>query len=402
MPYSYLKPLLDDNGSKIILLVLDGLGDIATTPEGKTALELAHTPNLDRLAKEGTLGQTIPIRYGITPGSGPAHLALFGYEPLEYVVGRGALSAAGINLAVKTGDVAARGNLCTLDQVGNITDRRAGRISHEDAAPVVEILNQVQIAGMTVEVRQEKEYRFVIVMRGEGLDPALSDTDPQQVNVPPLRVEAQKPEAQKAADLLQQWITAATQALADQPIANGFLLRGFATDPGLPSYEEAYQLQAACIAEYPMYKGVSRLVGMDVIDVIGAGAEAEFRTAEKSWGDHDFFFIHIKKTDSYGEDGNLEAKAKIIEEVDLALPVLLDLKPDVLMVTGDHSTPALLKSHSWHPVPFLIWAPKSHRTDWETAFNEKNCARGGLGTFPAVETMSLGLAHAGRLQKFGA
>jgi len=402
MPYSYLKPLLDDNGSKIVLLVLDGLGGIATTSEGKTALETASTPNLDRLAKDGTLGQTIPIRYGITAGSGPAHLALFGYEPLDYVIGRGALSASGVNLPVKIGDIAARGNLCTLDGDGNVTDRRAGRISQEDAAPVIEKLNTVQIPGVEVEVRQVKEYRFVIVMRGEGLDPALNDTDPQEVGVSPLKVEAQKPEAKKAAELMQEWITEAYKTLADQPIANGFLLRGFATDPGLPSYEDAYQLQAACIAEYPMYKGVSRLVGMDVLELVAGGAEGEFKTAQKHWDEHDFFFIHIKKTDSYGEDGNLEAKAKIIEEVDTALPILLDLKPDVLMVTGDHSTPALLKSHSWHPVPFLIWAPETHRTDWETEFNEKNCARGGLGTFPAVETMSLGLAHAGRLQKFGA
>jgi len=402
MPYSYLKPLLDDNGSKIVLLVLDGLGGIATSQEGKTALETASTPNLDKLAREGTLGQTIPIRYGITPGSGPAHLSLFGYEPLDFVIGRGALSASGVNLPVKVGDIAARGNLCTLDGDGNVTDRRAGRISQEDAAPVIEKLNTVQIPGVEVEVRQVKEYRFVIVMRGAGLDPALNDTDPQEVGVLPLKVEAQKPEAKKAAELMQQWITEAYNILADQPIANGFLLRGFATDPGLPSYEDAYQLQAACIAEYPMYKGVSRLVGMDVLELVEGGAEGEFKTAGKYWDEHDFFFIHIKKTDSYGEDGNLEAKSKIIEEVDKALPTLLDLKPDVVIVTGDHSTPALLKAHSWHPVPFLMWAPKTHRTDWETEFNEKNCARGGLGTFPAVETMSLALAHAGRLQKFGA
>jgi len=402
MPYSYLKPLLDDNGSKIVLLILDGLGGITTSPEGTSALEKAHTPNLDKLANEGTLGQTIPIRYGITPGSGPAHLALFGYEPLEYVIGRGALSAAGLDLSVKVGDIAARGNLCSLDQEGNVTDRRAGRISQQDAAPIIEKLNLVQIPGVEVEVRQVKEYRFVIVMRGEGLDPALNDTDPQETGVPPLKVEAQQPEAKKAAELIQLWIKEAYQALADQPIANGFLLRGFATDPGLPSYEDAYELQAACIAEYPMYKGVSRLVGMDIIEVIGDGPQAEFETAGKYWDKHDFFFIHVKKTDSYGEDGNLSAKASVIEEVDKALPVLLDLKPDVLIVTGDHSTPALLKSHSWHPVPFLMWAPKTHRTDLETKFNERNCARGGLGTFPAVETMSLALAHANRLQKFGA
>ena len=402
MPYSYLKPLLDNNGSKIVLLVLDGLGGIATTPEGKTALEKAATPNLDQLANEGTLGQTIPIRYGITPGSGPAHLALFGYEPLEFVIGRGALSAAGINLPVKVGDVAARGNLCTLDSDGNVIDRRAGRISHEKAAPVIAKLNQVQIPGVEVDVRQVKEYRFVIVMRGEGLNPHLNDTDPQEVGVPPLKVEAQQSGSEKAADLMEKWIQEATRAIADEPVANGFLLRGFATDPGLPSYQDAYELNAACIAEYPMYKGVSRLVGMDVLELEGPGAQGEFETAEKYWQDHDFFFIHIKKTDSYGEDGNLDGKASIIEEVDRALPTLLELKPDVLIVTGDHSTPAALKAHSWHPVPFLLWAPKTHRTDLESSFSERNCARGGLGTFPAVETMSLALAHAGRLNKFGA
>jgi 2,3-bisphosphoglycerate-independent phosphoglycerate mutase len=402
MPYSYLKPLLDNNGSKIILLLLDGLGGIALTPDGKSALEYAKTPNLDRLAEEGTLGQTIPIRYGITPGSGPAHLALFGYEPLEFVIGRGALSAAGINLPVKAGDIAARGNLCTFDENRNVIDRRAGRISQPEAAPVIELLNQVQIPEVEVEVRQVKEYRFVVVMRGEGLNPSLNDTDPQEVGVPPLKLEAQDPDSKKSAELMNKWIEKAYQVLADQPVANGFLLRGFATDPGLPSYEDAYELEAVCIAEYPMYKGVSRLVGMDVIEGIDSGVLGEFNAAKEHWNEHDFFFIHIKKTDSYGEDGNLEAKAKIIEEVDQALPVLLDLNPDVLIITGDHSTPSVLKSHSWHPVPFLLWAPKTHRTDFETAFTERNCARGGLGTFPAVETMSLALAHAGRLQKFGA
>ncbi len=402
MPYPYLQPLLEKNESKIVLLVMDGLGDIATTPEEKTALELASTPQMDRLAREGTLGQTIPIRYGITPGSGPAHLALFGYEPLEYVIGRGALSAAGINLPVSPGDIAARGNLCTLDKDGKISDRRAGRISQEDAAPVIELLDKVQIPGVEVNVRQVKEYRFVIVMRGQGLQPDLNDTDPQEVGVPPLEVQAQQPGAEKAAALMREWIEKATLALADQPVANGFLLRGFASDPGLPSFEDAYQLDAACIAEYPMYKGVSKLVGMEVLDLVGPGATGEFETARKEWQEHDFFFIHIKKTDSYGEDGNLKAKAGVIEEVDRALPILLDLKPDVLIITGDHSTPAHLRSHSWHPVPFLLWAPETHRTDLETSFSERKCARGGLGTFPAVETMSLALAHARRLQKFGA
>jgi 2,3-bisphosphoglycerate-independent phosphoglycerate mutase len=293
VPYSYLKPLLDDNGSKIVLLVLDGVGGISTTPDGKTALEIAESPNLDRLAKEGTLGQTIPIRYGITPGSGPAHLALFGYEPLDFVIGRGALSAAGINCPVKAGDIAARGNLCTLDDDGNILDRRAGRISQDEAAPVIAKLGKVQIPGAEVEVRQVKEYRFVVVMRGEGLEPDLNDTDPQEIGVPPLKVVARQSGAKKAADLMGTWIEEATKALADEQVANGFLLRGFATDPGLPSYEEAYQLNAACIAEYPMYKGVSRLVGMDVLDLVGPGAVGEFETAKKYWQEQDFFFKRI-------------------------------------------------------------------------------------------------------------
>ncbi len=402
MPHSYLSDLIEKNETKIVLLVLDGLGGIATKPGQKTALETAKTPNLDRLAQEGTLGQTIPIRHGITPGSGPAHLALFGYEPLEYAVGRGALSAAGVNVTVQKGDVAARGNLCTLDENGNVTDRRAGRISQEDAAPVIEILNQVQIPEVEVEIKQVKEYRFVVVMRGDGLSPELNDTDPQETGVPPLPLQAQDPAAERSAALFTKWIEKAYQTLEDQPVANGFLLRGFATDPQFPSYDEAYQLEAACIAEYPMYKGVSRLVGMEVIEDVESGPEGEFRTAARVWEQHDFFFIHIKKTDSYGEDGNLEKKAEMIEKVDQALPILLDLKPDVLIVTGDHSTPAALRSHSWHPVPFLLWAPETQRTDLETSFSERNCARGGLGTFPAVETMSLALAHALRIQKFGA
>lgn len=402
MPYNYLTPLIQKNDTKIALLVIDGIGGIPFTPGGPTALEAAHTPNLDKLAGEGCLGQTIPIRRGITPGSGPAHLALFGYEPLEFAVGRGALSAAGVGVPVARGDVAARGNLCTLDRNGNVTDRRAGRISHADAAPIVEILNAIQIHGVEVEVRQVKEYRFVVVMRGDGLHPALNDTDPQATGVPPLALQAQSPNAERAAELFTKWIAKAYQSLAGQPRANGFLLRGFATDPGFPSYESAYQLRAACVAVYPMYKGVSRLVGMDVIEFAGTHPAEEFAVVKEIWDDYDFFFTHIKKTDSYGEDGNFEGKVKVIEEVDAALPDLMALEPDVLIVTGDHSTPAVMKAHSWHTVPLLLWAPKNIRPDLETEFGERVCARGGLGTFPATDIMSLAMAHTERLEKYGA
>ena len=403
MPYNYLTSLIQKNNTKIVLLVVDGIGGIPFTPGGSTALEAAHTPNLDKLAADGCLGQTIPIRRGITPGSGPAHLALFGYEPLEFAVGRGALSAAGVGLPVKVGDVAARGNLCTLDANGNVIDRRAGRISHEDAAPIVEILNAVQIPEVEVEVRQVKEYRFVVTMRGDGLSPELADTDPQKTGIPPLLpVKATDPKAERAAQLYQKWIEKAFKALEGQPRANGFNLRGFATDPGFPTYEEAYQLKAACVAVYPMYKGVSRLVGMDVIEFDGTHPDEEFAVLKDNWDDYDFFFTHIKKTDSYGEDGNFEGKVKVIEELDAAIPNLMALNPDVLIVTGDHSTPAAMKSHSWHAVPLLLWAPKNIRPDLETEFGERVCARGGLGTFPATDIMSLALAHTERLEKYGA
>ncbi len=402
MPYNYLPPLLQPQANKIILLVLDGLGGLPMEAGGPTELEAAATPNMDRLAAEGTLGQTIPIKPGITPGSGPAHLALFGYDPLVHNVGRGALSAAGVGLDVRPGDVAARGNFCTLDSEGHITDRRAGRIASEEAAPLVEKLAAIQIPGVETQVRQVKEYRFTVVMRGEGLAPYLLDTDPQRTGVPPLPVQPADPAAQRAADLFNQWVAEARKALSGHPKANGVTLRGFATDPALPPYTEAYGLKAACVAVYPMYRGVAKLVGMDVLPFEGEQPADEFAAVAEHWDEYDFFFIHIKKTDSKGEDGDFAGKARIIESVDAALPALLDLNPAVLIITGDHSTPARLRSHSWHPVPFLLWAPATALPDEATRFGERTCARGGLGTFPALETMSLALAHAGRLKKFGA
>ncbi len=402
MPFDYLPPLFNKTKTKIVLLVMDGLGGIPFDERGLTALEAAKTPNLDKLAAEGTLGQTIPLAPGITPGSGPAHLALFGYDPLNNPVGRGVLSAFGVGLEVRPGDVAARGNFCTLDENGLITDRRAGRIPTEEALPIVEKLKQVQIPGVQVEVAPVKEYRFTVVMRGENLDAHLADTDPQKTGVAPLPVRALTPEARRTADLFNQWIAAARAAIADEPRANGLTLRGFATDPGLPNFDEAYNLKAACVAVYPMYKGVSKLVGMDVISFDGEYPADEFAAAARIWDAYDFIFIHIKKTDSMGEDGNFDGKVHVIEMVDEALPQLMALEPDVLMVTGDHSTPCKLRSHSWHPVPFLLWAPATVRADEQTAFGERACARGGLGTFPAMQAMPLALAHAGRLDKFGA
>ncbi len=402
MPYDYLPPLLVNNSTKIVLLIMDGLGGLPLAPGGLTELETARTPNLDRLAAEGCLGGIIPVRMGITPGSGPAHLALFGYDPIKYDIGRGVLEAVGVGVDVNKGDIAARGNFCTLDANGLITDRRAGRISTEAAASAIAKLQSIRLEGVSLEIQPVKEYRFAVVMRGEGLHPMLNDTDPQETGKAPLRIAAEEPEAEQTASLFNAFIDQAHQILAGEPQANGITLRGFATEPGLPNYLDSYGLRAACVAVYPMYKGVSKLVGMDVIDFRGETPADEFAAAARVWNDYDYLFIHIKKTDSMGEDGDFDGKVAVIESVDAALPGLMKLAPDVLMVTGDHSTPSKLRYHSWHPVPFLLWAPATHLTDLQTVFGERACAQGGLGIFLAQEAMKLALAHAMRLTKYGA
>ncbi|MBE0698001.1 MAG: 2,3-bisphosphoglycerate-independent phosphoglycerate mutase [Anaerolineaceae bacterium] len=402
MTYSNITSLLTPANTKIVLLVMDGLGGLPMQSGGLTELETAKTPNMDRLAAGGMLGQTNPIDFGITPGSGPAHLSLFGYDPVKHEVGRGVLEALGVGMYVHRGDVAVRGNFCTIDGDGIISDRRAGRISSEDAAPLIEKLKAIRLPGVEIETRHVKEYRFAVVFRGEGLSPDLDETDPQRTGVAPLPVVARNPEAQHTADLFNQWIAEAKKILADQPKANCLTLRGFATDPRLAHFKERYNLRAACVAVYPMYKGVSSLVGMDIINVEGETPADEFAAVERIWNDYDFIFVHIKKTDSYGEDGNFDGKVHVIETVDEALPHLLKLNPDVLIITGDHSTPCKLKSHSWHPVPFLLSAPATIRSDDQTQFGERACARGGLGTINSLEAMPLALAHAQRLTKFGA
>jgi 2,3-bisphosphoglycerate-independent phosphoglycerate mutase len=316
-------------------------------------------------------------------------------------VGRGVLSALGVGFDLQPNDVAARGNFCTVDQTGVITDRRAGRIPSEVGSELCQVLGEIEIEGIEIFVRPVKEYRFVLVLRGPALSPHLLDTDPQQVGVRPLPAVAQVPEAQRTADLVNDWIAQAREKLADRHPANMVTLRGFAEDPSLPKFQDIFKLNPVAVAVYPMYRGVAQLVGMDVIPVEHPVSN-EFQTVAAAWDQYDFFFVHVKYTDSRGEDGDFEAKKAVIEEVDKALPILIDLQPDVLIVTGDHSTPSQLKSHSWHPVPTLIWAPGTVRPDATTAFGETECSLGGLGVFAATELMPYALAHAQRLAKYGA
>ncbi len=401
--FELLSRLLHDSGGKILLLVMDGLGGLPRTSDGLTELETAHTPNMDRLAREGSTGLTIPVARGIAPGSGPAHLALFGYDPLHYEIGRGVLEATGIGLEVNPGDVAIRGNFCTVDGEGRITDRRAGRINSEEGAKRVALLKQISIPGVELIVEAVQDYRFALMLRGEGLNGAIADTDPQITGVPPLPARALDPAAERTAALVNQWVAEAAKVLKGHEPANMVTLRGFAMDPALPKYSEVYKLKAACVAVYPMYKGVARLVGMDIIPTDSHdGPGDEFKRVADIWKDYDFVFCHIKYTDSRGEDGDFDAKVKVIESVDAALPILLDMQPDVVIITGDHSTPATMKSHSWHPVPTLLWAPKTHMPDRAQTYGERECMGGALGQFPASELMQLALAHANRLAKYGA
>jgi 2,3-bisphosphoglycerate-independent phosphoglycerate mutase len=388
------------NDTKIVMYVGDGLGGLPQQPGGTTELEAAHTPHLDALAKVGILGSSIPVLPGITPGSGPGHLGLFGYDPLAHLIGRGALEATGIGFHLEQGDVAIRANFCSLDAAGNITDRRAGRIPTEASAPLAVKLRDVKIPGVEVFVEPVKEHRFVVVFRGQGLEGNVHDTDPQQTGVPPLDPTPADPGSAKTAEVAREFVKQACVILNDQPKANGCTLRGVSGKPNLPSYEEVYGLRAAAIAVYPMYKGLARLAGMEILGK-PQSLDDEMSVLEENWANYDFFFIHFKYTDSSGEDGSFAAKVKRTEEFDAAVPRITALKPDVLVVTGDHSTPSMLASHSWHAVPTMIVA-KHCRTDGCQSFGESECLRGGLGQFEAKYLMSLALANAGRLTKYGA
>lgn len=398
--HDLMRDLQVKNDSKIVMLVADGLGGLPLTPGGKTELESAHTPHLDALAADGVCGLSIPVLPGIAPGSGPGHLGLFGYDPLQFLIGRGALEATGIGLELQDQDVAVRGNFCTLDAAGKISDRRAGRIASDESLLVVEKLQQVKLPGVEVIVRAVKEHRFVVIFRGPGLGGQVRDTDPQQTGVPPLAAVADDPASQRTAELANQFVTQARELIKDEPKANGLTLRGFSAKPAIPSYQELYGLRAAAIAVYPMYKGLASLVGMDIV---GQAKDLHEQVAvlEQNWQKYDFFFLHFKYTDAAGEDGDFAAKVKRIEEFDAIIPAIRKLGPTVLIVTGDHSTPAYLKSHSWHPVPTLLHSDCC-RPDACTTFGEDACLRGGLGQFQAQYLMGLAMANAGRLSKFGA
>jgi 2,3-bisphosphoglycerate-independent phosphoglycerate mutase len=398
LPESQVDPAGDGS---IALIVLDGLGGLPHPDTGLTELESAATPNLDALAARASLGMLEPVAPGITPGSGPGHLSLFGYDPRDFVIGRGALSALGVGMELRPGDVAARLNLASFDAEGRVTDRRAGRPSDEEGRRIVEkLVGALDIpGGIQVDLVHEKEHRVVLRLRGEGLDDALTDTDPLVEGVSDLRSEATEPDSERTAEAVRTFLDQSRRILADEAVANGFLARGFACFRPIPTQEERFGLRGVALAKYPMYRGVAQMVGMEV-GPIPSSTAGTMEALEAVWGAYDLYFLHFKDTDTRGHDGDFDGKVAAIEEVDALIPRVTALNPDVVIVTGDHSTPTLLCEHSWHPVPTLMASRLARPT--ATGFGEATCRSGDLGLFHGTALIPHALAHAQRLVKFGA
>lgn len=395
----FYRALATESDTRILFMVIDGLGGLPHPETGLTELEAAATPTLDRLARQGECGLTTPILPGVTPGSGPAHIALFGYDPVRWQVGRGVLAALGVGFELQPGDVAARINFCTLDSSGNITDRRAGRIDDAVGSMLVERLDGIELDdAVRCSVRHVKQYRACVVLQGSGLDGRVADTDPQRTGVPPLAAAALDRAAAKTAKLAARFVDSATQLLRDQQKANGITLRGFDSYHPLPSFADVYRLKATAVAAYPMYRGVARLAGMSVR--AAADDPDDLAAKVKEAAESDFVFLHFKATDSRGEDGDYNGKVREIERADRLLAELSDAF-DVVMVTGDHSTPCKLCMHSWHPVPVLISSDRGRRHG-ATEFGETACLLGSLGQVRSMDILPLVLAHAAKLEKFGA
>jgi len=396
-----LHDSLQRTDSKIVMLVVDGLGGLPRESDKRSELQVAHIPNLDNLARASACGLTIPILQGIAPGSGPGHLALFGYDPFKHIIGRGALEAIGVDgVDFVEGDIVARGNFCTVDANNKLVDRRAGRIPSSESEGLCANLDQIEIAGMELQIYHVKDYRFVLRLRGKHLSDRLTETDPQRTGVAPLLVKARDPKAEVTAKAANQFIEQAKTVLSNENKANMVLLRGFSGMPSLPSFSNCLKLKAASIAAYPMYKGLTRICGMDVIPS-GDTFSTEVDSLIKQFPSYDFFYIHYKDADAAGEDGNFEAKVTALENLDKYIPKIRALNPDVLIIAGDHATPSIMASHSWHPVPLCLSSPFT-LGEGVDSFDEDSFRNGSLGTMPAVNIMTLALSHARKLTKFGA
>ncbi|MBA12433.1 MAG: 2,3-bisphosphoglycerate-independent phosphoglycerate mutase [SAR202 cluster bacterium] len=398
--FPYISNICKSTNSKIVMLVADGLGGMHHPDYAATELETAKIPNLDKLASISSCGVSTPVLPGLTPGSGPGHMGLFGYDPIKYLLGRGILEGIGIDAPIEHGDVVARGNFCTLDEEMNILDRRAGRISNEQGVSLTNKLNSIVIDNVNVNVHHVMGYRFVLVFKGDGLSDLITDTDPQITGVNPLMSQAKSKNADKTANAVNEFVSKANALFKDDDgPANGLLLRGFSSLPSLPDFNSSYKLKSVAIASYPMYRGIANLMGMDVIKGLNDFNE-EINALRSNFNEYDFFFLHYKPADSAGEDSNFEQKVKALEDLDSYIEEILDINPNVLVVCGDHSTPSYMGSHSWHPVPFIIKSQYSQPNS-TGVFTELSCRNSEIGSIKAKELMFTVLAHAGKLNKFG-
>lgn len=397
--FPYLKDIARETPGKIVMLVVDGLGGLPLPETGRSELETANLPNLDALARRSAAGLTTPVGTGITPGSGPGHTALFGYDPVKYLVGRGVLEALGLGVELAEGDVAIRCNFCTVDDDGTIVDRRAGRISDKQAGALVEQLGQIEAPGVRLSLYQGKGHRFVLVLRGDGLGTDVAETDPGTTGLPPVPAAALSDGSQRTAEAVGAFVAAATKLLSGQANANMVLARGYSKVPDWPSMGDAYRLRPAAIAAYPMYRGLASVLGMEVLST-GDNFDDELDTLEGAFSRHDFFFVHYKPADAAGEDGDFQAKVLALEELDARIPRMLALGADAVVVAGDHSTPAIAASHTWHAVPLLVHS-KLTEGDGVPEFTERACAMGSIGRIHATGVMTLAMANAGKLQRFG-
>ena len=394
----YLNTITRNTDSKIIFLVIDGLGGYPDKT-GKSELEKAEIPNLDNLVKKSDCGLTIPVSHGITPGSGPGHLSLFGYDPVKYLLGRGVLETLGIDIDLKPNEIAARGNFCTVDNNGYITDRRANRIPTNISSNIVKELQNIKIPGIEFKIYSVKDHRFVLIMNGDKLSPEISETDPQMLGLKPLEVRPLSNDSNDTASVINKFLNEAKTIMSPRKTSNMILLRGFSKLPNLPNFNLNYKLNACAIAAYPMYKGLSKLLGMDVLNT-GETFDKEIETLKENFNKYNFFFLHYKPADAAGEDGDFDKKVKTLEDLDKVIPIIKNIGADVLVIAGDHSTPAILGSHSWHPVPLMIHTNNSTNNNVKQ-FTEKDLIHGNLGTFHATKLMMLSLANAGKLNKYG-
>lgn len=397
-----ITEFLVESPSKIVMMVVDGLGGLPNPKTGKSELETANIPNLRALAKESALGRTVPVITGVAPGSGAGHLSLFGYDPVDYYLKRGAMEVIGTGLKLQSGEIAARGNLCTINTNGILTDRRAGRPKTGQIAPAIELLQRnIKLPGATVSLTGLEEHRFAAIFRGEGLSDEVTDTDPGMNDRPPLKARATDPAADKMAIVANAFMEQSKELLKDEPAWNFAVLRGLSKVPNVPSMKEKFKLNSAAVASYPMYRGLAQIVGMSLLPGEIHTFKEELDAVVRDWDKYNFFFVHYKPTDSAAEDFDFDRKVHMLEEFDKLLPMVRELNPDVLIVCGDHSTPAIAGMHTWHPVPFLVNS-RLCGIGGVAEFTERSCAAGLLGTFPAKHVMNLALANAVKIDKFGA